>query len=234
MRLTNEELAIVRDGNNIVLGRSGTGKTNCIVENMSRTFYKHVMRGDPPPRQEFMARSRALCNQVKRLFVKSVAASGVPHNASFLTIDEEVTALEAIAVRRALPAAAGTAEAVASTTAIDLAQTKWQPRLQTRFVEFEVLLRSGVLKPKRSPGVGPRDAESLDPIDVWKQIRSVIKGGPLVAWNNGGTRTPGFPHTLRVHGTSRNSVSAAFKNAQAYVWGIRSQPTPLCPARSLG
>lgn len=70
MRLTNKEKSIVvTDGLVTIVGRSGTGKTVCVAMRMDLDA-KRAMQGNAQQRslrQVFVARSRALCAQVKRM-----------------------------------------------------------------------------------------------------------------------------------------------------------------------
>ena len=70
MRLTaREEKIVTKEGLVTIVGRSGTGKTVCVAMRMDRDA-KRAASGDAQQRQfrqVFVARSRALCSQVKRM-----------------------------------------------------------------------------------------------------------------------------------------------------------------------
>ena len=153
-RLTPRERAVVnQQGATMILGRSGTGKTQCICNRMEQDYQIASVSntGDGPPcRQLFIARSTRLCQWVQGLQTAMGAGSGT--NAKFSPIWQFVDWIDSIVDP-------GPAEA----------QRSFDKIHRVDYIRFrdtiwgELQERAGVKR-------------TLTPQTVWTQIRSFIKG----------------------------------------------------------
>ncbi|KAK3261472.1 hypothetical protein CYMTET_29619 [Cymbomonas tetramitiformis] len=170
LHLTAAELAVVeRPGTVLLLGRSGTGKTLCVCNRMA---YDHDRSATArrPLRQLFVARSRRVCDLVRRLREQHADASLTPPSfGEFLP---------------APPSPAGTPAAPASGAefctfegllcrCLEMAGGRLPRQERGRFirsrrVDFPIFKREAALLLKRH--------SSLDPLIIWRQIQSSIKG----------------------------------------------------------
>jgi hypothetical protein len=163
LRMSPEEQIIVDDENGVLLiGRSGTGKTICIMNRMDRD------RQRTPDQQNFgqlfVARSRRLCSLVRRYHQKRPNAP--THTAQFETYARVMEILEE---KMQLTRRWVRSRKVNFSTFRSAIWPKLAPLCNNADRASKVNSASSVSSPARDPSV------------VWMQIRSFIKGGARAA-----------------------------------------------------
>jgi hypothetical protein len=150
VRLTIEEEAIVtkpiEDGAILLLGRSGTGKTCCVTSRMSRD---RRLAAPVQLKQLFVARNEKLCDLVRSTQVNA----GENVSRARFTKPEDVMA-----------------EILVQADDDDDDGARFKLRIPGKYVEFEYFKRS------MWDIVGRKGQRATNPLLVWTQIRSFIKG----------------------------------------------------------
>jgi hypothetical protein len=153
LMLTARETEIVeRDGAVLLLGRSGTGKTLCVCNRMSRDrqVYDGASLGNGHLKQLFLARTQRLCDYVCALQHSAEEAHALDHT-QFETLDSFV---------------AHVGGSLRQPGTLATARNDWQIAQRVDFVRFA-----------RDVWPQIRGSASLDALVAWGQIRSFIKGG---------------------------------------------------------
>ncbi len=151
VKLTREEEHVVRHasehGATLLLGRSGTGKTYCVTSRMCHD--RHVSQ--TPLRQLFIARNKTLCDTVR---VLQVSAGEDVSGATFAKPEELMGDILAT-IRDRDDAHIGE-------------RADYLPKHRVAFDVFKRRMWSSISRKQQK--------SSLDPLQVWTQIRSFIKG----------------------------------------------------------
>lgn len=156
LRLSRREREVSEQvGTVLVLGRSGTGKTLCLCERMSRD--KNMLmrvstewKGRP---QLFVCRSKRLCEFVKGWVQKSSPTSEIQDvGADFMTLEKFIRHMEAV---------------VPCDDQEDREACTFVNNHRVNYYRFRSELYPRILNRKKT---------ALDPLVLWTQVRSFIKG----------------------------------------------------------
>jgi hypothetical protein len=166
LRMSSEEQNIMNAENGVLLlGRSGTGKTICVMNRMDRDEQRATDQQKLD--QLFVARSRKLCSFVRRYRQKRPSAS-MHHTALFETYARVMEILEAKMQLR----------------------DRWVRSRKVNFSTFLsaiwpelVLLCDSADRANKVKSTSNVSSSARDPSVVWMQIRSFIKGGAQAAAN---------------------------------------------------
>jgi len=198
MKLTAQEERIVnKDGAVLLLGRSGTGKTVCVAMRMHRDQTR-ALHAKVQLKQAFVARSRALCKQVKRMVESggnTMNQSGRRAVLDAATHEGEDQGSEvAAAVEEELvviPPRFLTIGEFTSTLehCVRNVRKSWPPHGRIQYHDFIKLpcwhRTKGHAEAENDSAailsLGPH-RETLSSLTLWTQIRSFIKGSAEAAW----------------------------------------------------
>jgi hypothetical protein len=196
VKLTREEEHVVRHagqhGATLLLGRSGTGKTYCVTSRMCHD--RHASQTSL--RQLFIARNKTLCDTVR---VLQVSAGEDVSRATFAKPEELMGDILAT-IRDRADAHVGE-------------RADYLPKHRVAFDVFKRRVwRSINRKQHRS---------SLDPLQVWTQIRSFIKGSYEAAKECRPLRLEEYlgiaPKRCRLNEEKRRLAYQVFESYQAYL-----------------
>ena len=181
-----------QEGTVCVIGRSGTGKTVCLCDRMLRDRQSIGVRN-----QLFVSRSKRLCEFVRAYYQQrllktptSVEAideggeSALLQRVDFFTLEKFIREMDrtitAVSSADPVPAQTGVVEATPP-----VAAEQWWPSRRLDYKRFRdsIFPEISPSKSKRSGKSWQRDSSGgdgggngLDPLVVWTQIRSFIKG----------------------------------------------------------
>jgi hypothetical protein len=196
VKLTREEEHVVRHagehGATLLLGRSGTGKTYCVT---SRMCHDRHMSQKTPLWQLFIARNKTLCDMAR---VLQVSAGEDVSGATFAK-PEELTDEILATVRDRADAHVGERAA-------------YLPKHRVAFDVFKRRVWSSISRKQQR--------SSLDPLQVWTQIRSFIKGSYEAAKESRPLRLEEYlgiaRKRCRLNEEKRRFAYQVFESYQAY------------------
>jgi hypothetical protein len=158
LRMTSKEREVIEmDGSVLLLGRSGTGKTICVVNRM--THDRQITTVIGPFKQLFVARNRNICLLVKGLQEQEQNGSGVDllKNTRFLRLEDLIGDL----IKDSTPTGDNAEQHFSKL---------FNPAKQVGYRKFKEGFFPKVMKKC-----------TIEPMIVWTQIRSFIKGSIIAA-----------------------------------------------------